>query len=189
MISIIDFETTGLLKEGSNDFLAQPGITQIGLVRLDEKFNEIGHVDQLINPDIAAGAWSQEAIKVTGIGPEQVKDAPTLLGVFDVFANAVRGSLFWSGYNTPFDKGVLWHQLMRYGLEKNFPWPPRDFDLMKSVGDKLGSPPGKRHNRWKLGDAYQKIFGKQFDDAHTGIADCRAVADLIREHFGKDYVK
>lgn len=187
MIGIIDFETTGLIRDGSNDFLAQPGITQIGLVVLDEKLVEVGHIDQLINPDIAAAAWSEQAIKITGIGPDEVKNAPTLLGVFDAFATAVRGSLYWSGYNTEFDKKVLWFQLLRYGLERNFPWPPRDIDMMKLVGEHLGNPPGKRHNRWKLTEGYEKIFGKPFDDAHTGIADCRAVADLFRE-IGKEHV-
>ena len=181
MISIIDFETTGLLKEGSNDFLAQPGITQIGLVLPDDKLQETHHINQLVNPDIAAGAWSPEAIKVTGIGPEQVKDAPTLLGVFDTFANAVRGSLYWAGYNTKFDKGVLWHQLMRYGLEKNFPWPPRDADVMKAVGRALGFVPGKRHDRWKLGDAHLKIVGKPLEGAHDGLADCRGTAAIMRK--------
>lgn len=187
MISIIDFETTGLIKEGSNDFLIQPGITQIGVVVLNDKLEEIAFIDQLINPDIAAAAWSEEAIKVTGIGPEQVKDAPTLLGVFDTFANAVRGSLYWSGYNTKFDKSVLWFQLLRYGLEKNFPWPPRDFDMMKAVSRKLGTVPGKRHDRWKLGDAYQKIFCKPLEGAHDGLADCRGTAEIMR-HLPNEFV-
>jgi DNA polymerase III epsilon subunit-like protein len=181
VISIIDFETTGLIKEGSQDFLAQPGITQIGLVTLGEDLSEIGAIDQIINPDIASGAWSEEAIKVTGIGPEQVKDAPSFLGFFDKFADAVRGGLYWGGYNTKFDRDVLWFQLLRYGLEKNFPWPPREFDMMKLVSNKLGYVPGKRHNRWKLTDAYEHVFKKSFDDAHSGIADVRAVADLMRE--------
>ncbi len=187
MISIIDFETTGLLKEGSNDFLAQPGITQIGVVILDDKLQELRFMDQLINPDIAAGAWSQEAIAVTGIGPEQVKDAPTLLGVFDKFATQLLGSTYWAGYNTPFDKGVLWHQLMRYGLEKNFPWPPRDLDVMKIVSNTLGSVPGKKHNRWKLGDAHLKITGKPLSEAHDGLADCRGTAAIMRK-LGHEFV-
>jgi hypothetical protein len=94
--------------------------------------------------------------------------------------------MFWSGYHTKFDRDVLWFQLLRYGLEKNFPWPPREHDMMKSVGQHLGYAPGKKHNRWKLGDAYEKVFGRRFEDAHTGIADCRAVADLVRV-FGKQY--
>jgi DNA polymerase-3 subunit alpha len=111
-----------------------------------------------------------------------------LLGAFDTFANAVRGSMFWTGYNTEFDKKVLWYQLLRYGLERNFPWPPRDLRCHEDRQRQLGFVPGKRHNRWKLTDAYQKIFGKPFPDAHSGIADVRATAEIMREKWAKEYV-
>jgi DNA polymerase-3 subunit epsilon len=181
MISVIDFETTGLLDEKSRDFLRQPGITQIGLVVLDQDLNEIAHLDTLINPEIAAGAWSKEAIETTGITPAQVKDAPSFMGIFDTFANAVRGSLYWGGFNNHFDRGVLWHQLMRYGFEKNFPWPPREIDAMKIANQHINAK-GKRGAKWNsLTDAYREITGRELKEAHDALNDVRATAEIIRE--------
>lgn len=181
MIAIIDFETTGLLDDKSNDFMRQPGITQIGLVCLDPKtLRETASFSTLVNPELAAFAWSKEAIAVTGIGPEQVKGSPSLLGVFGEFAGRVVGATVWSGYNIKFDMGVLWFNLLRYGLERNFPWPPVSRDIMHEAGSHLAKAGKRGQKRWKLGDAYQEILGKPMPQAHNALADCRGVADIMR---------
>lgn len=177
-ISFIDFETTGLLKEGSNDFMVQPGIVQIGAIRVNDKGKEIARLDQIINPEMSI---PEVASKVHGIYEADVKKAPTLFEFFPQFADFVLGSRTWGGYNNPFDQGVLWFQLVRYGFERRFPWPPESLDVMKLVSRHLGPVPGKSHDRWKLGNAYKEILGKTLEGAHGAIEDIAGTVDVWRE--------
>lgn len=181
-IAIIDFETTGLLKDGERDWLKQPGIVQMGVSLLDlDTLKEVATINSFVNPDIAEEAWEPGAIATHKIIPGMVKNTPSLLGHFQDFAGMVVGSRFWCGYNVPFDKGILWHQLNRYGLERNFPWPPQDIDVMTVVTKELGTVRGKRHGRWKLVDAYREIIGHDYEGAHDGLADCRATGEILRK--------
>jgi DNA polymerase III epsilon subunit-like protein len=181
LIVIIDTETTGLIDQKSKDFMKQPGITQLGAIKLDSKLKEIGRFSTLVNPELAEGAWSKEAISVTGIGPKEVKDAPSYLGTFAPFAKFISGSLFWTGYNTGFDQDVIHYQNMRYGMERNFPWPLHCIDAMRLVSDHLNGKGKRGVKRWKLGDAYAEIMGEELKDAHDAVADCIGVADIIRK--------
>ena len=182
MIAVIDTETTGLLKDGVTDWLMQPGIVQLGVVMLDpETLEERSSFETAINPELPVQRWEEGAIKTHGISPDDVKNAPTLMGAFGAFAQSIVGATHWAGYNIRFDKGVIWHQLFRYGFERHFPWPPRDLEVMDLVSKHLGTVPGKRHNRWKLGDAYAKIVGTTFEEAHDALADVRATAQLLKK--------
>lgn len=190
---VIDFETTGLLVPG-REWSVQPGITQVGAVKLDADLKEVGIYHSLVNPELAAAAWSEKAIEVTGIGPAQVANSPTLFAIFPAFAEFVRGSRVWTGWNTPFDRDVLYHQLCRYGFEKNFPWPPEEIDAMK-VFSASRNVQGKRGTKFlKLGEAYELANGFPLKDAHDAVADVRAVASVLRAmkekvEFGDKIVK
>lgn len=167
--------------------MRQPGIVQIGALVLDDKLNEIEAFDTLVNPDIAEGAWQENAIKTHGITPARVANAPSLLGAFSRFASLVNGSVYWCGYNTKFDRDVLWYQLLRYGFERSFPWPIEELDVMKIVSKKLGKVAGKTHDRWKLVDAYAKLFNGETYEAHDALADVRATGRVLRE-IGRPYL-
>lgn len=180
MILFCDFETTGLLKQGSNDWMTQPGIVQIGAIKANEDGDVLGELVQTINPEMKI---DEGAAKVHGFTDEKVKGAPTLFEFLPEFADFTIGCGAWGGYNTPFDKGVLWFQLLRYGFETNFPWPPKELDVMKLVSKHLGQVPGKNHDRWKLGNAYEKILGKPLEGAHDALDDIRATVAIWKEIF------
>ena len=189
-ILVIDFETTGLVKEGVTDFLAQPGICQIGAVILDRgigpnvggshtvgEWNFDGQLESFINPEIAQ--WEAGAIKVHGLSPEKVRDEPTFFEFFPKLAAFAKGCSHWAGYNTKFDRDVLWFQLLRYGFERNFPWPPGEIDVMQLAARRLNIQ-GKRGQKWpKLVDAYTEVFGKSYEGAHDALADVRATGELL----------
>lgn len=177
-IAFIDYETTGLLVQGSNDFMVQPGIVQIGAIRLDDKGKEVARLDQIINPEMKIG---EQASKVHGLYEEHVQDAPTFFEFFPTFADFVLGARSWGGYNNPFDQGVLWFQLIRYGFERRFPWPMEDIDVMKLVSRHLGTVPGKGHDRWKLGNAHLEILGKPLEGAHGAIEDIEGTVNVWRK--------
>lgn len=188
MIFLCDFETTGLVKEGVTDFLVQPGIVQIGAVVLCDHngdqdyapYEEVEHLNVLINPEIPDQRWEAGAIKVHGITPDKVQEAPTFFAIFDQFAEMAEGCDTWSGYNTKFDQDVLWHQLLRYGFERRFPWPRKDLDVMRLAKDHMAME-GKRGNKNpKLVEIYEHLFHETFD-AHDALEDIRATARVLRE--------
>lgn len=179
MIVVQDFETTGLLVNG-RDWSFQPGIVQIGAIKLDDDLNEVGRFQTLINPEMAEAAWSKEAMETTGITPKHVADAPTFFGCFYEYADFMRGAKYWCGWNAAFDLKVLKHQLDRYGYEMNFPWPSYHIDAMKTAGRVLEMK-GKKGTKFpKLEEAYELILKKKLVDAHDAMADVLATAEIIR---------
>ncbi len=180
MILLTDFETTNLLDDRSSDFMRQPGIVQLGMVKLDDDFNEVDHLVSLVNPEIAAGAWGEKAIATHGITPDQVIGAPTFYALFPTLAAFARGCHSWGGYNIRFDKGVLWFQLLRYGFEKNFPWPQNEIEVMDLVKRHLELRGRRDVKPPKLAEAYEKIVGKPMIGAHDALDDIRGTAEILR---------
>lgn len=181
MIFNCDFETTDLVHEGVSDFLAQPGIVQIGVTILNDKYDEVASWESLVNPEKALSQWSEGAIKVHGITPSMVDDAPTFFAVFDKIAELALGCDAWSGYNTPFDKSVLWFQLLRYGFERSFPWPRRDLDVMKFAKDFMAMEGKRGVKPPKLIEIYEHLFPGESFDAHDALEDVRASARVLKE--------
>lgn len=200
MIFLCDTETTGLLSK-SHDFMAQPGICQIGAVKLEWRFLtdvskpeeveqflkdgtrtatlvEIDSFYTLVNPE--AVKWEEGAVKTHGITQEMVKDAPTMFEIGPALARFALGCDTWGGYNTHFDKRVLKWQLEKYGLDMHFPWPPLEVDVM-ALANKAMEQQGKRGTKNpKLTEAYEHFLGKPLVDAHDALADIRATADVWR---------
>lgn len=172
--AVIDFETTDLVKDGGT-WDVQPGIVQIGAAIIDgERVTRT--FQALINPEKTV--WSAKAMEVNGLNPDLVKDAPTFYEIFPEFANFVNGSMAWVGYNTKFDRDVLFYQLQRYGFERRFPWPVTEIDVMATAGERLGGAGKQGNKRWKLVDAYREVFGKDYDGAHDAMNDVLATAEL-----------
>lgn len=173
MIIVVDFETTGLIRAGK-DIL--PGITQIGAVKLDADLNEIASFETEVNPELHPEQWEEGAIKLRGIGPGDLDNAPTFFAAFWDFAAFVRGSLIWSGHNiNSFDTKVLANQLARYGFAHHFPWPTHHVDTMDLVRNEYGK-------RKKLGDVYKDITGKKLEGAHDALNDIRATVVILKKY-------
>jgi len=176
---VIDFETTDLLKDGVTDFLAQPGICQVGAMRIRSTMDGLYCDDEfqsLVNPEIAK--WADGAMKVHGLTPEKIVSAPTFFELFPKLAEFVLGCDTWVGYNNPFDVDVLKFQLQRYGFDTSFPWPPKQVDVMTIASKRLNGMGKRGQKRWKLVDAYQEVFGVGFEGAHDAMNDVRATGKL-----------
>lgn len=170
MITVLDFETTGLVRPGKP---LLPGITQIGAIKLDRNLNEIDSFQMDVNPEIIPSDWEEGAIKLRGIGPGDLDHAPTFFAAFWSLAEFVRGSLVLCGHNiNGFDTKVLAGQLERYGFTHHFPWPTHHVDTMDLVVKEYG-------RRKKLGDVYQDITGKKLKDSHEALPDVRAAATIL----------
>lgn len=167
----VDFETTGLPSE-KRSHEAQPGIVQIGIAILDDSFNEIGHINQMINPE--KPVWDPGAIKAHGISPEKVKGEPSLLAFLPTLVETFLGQRHWIGFNNPFDRGVLWWQLLRYGWHARFPWPYKDLDMMALSKDYCNIQGKQGVKPPKLIELHQKLFNEGFSGAHDAMNDVRA---------------
>ncbi len=182
MLLGLDLETTGFLNQSSTDPARQPGIVQVGAVRLNIKtLDEIDTFSCLVDPEIPI--WSESAIETHGIKPEDVKGQPSFFSVGLLLARYSVGCTHFFGYNgKKFDQPVLAWQLKRYGLEYSFPWPPEHVDVMElamkmmRVGSKRG---GMKF--MKLTEAYEHFTGKKLDNAHDALADIRATATVLRK--------
>jgi DNA polymerase-3 subunit epsilon len=183
VILFLDTETTGLVTK-SQDFMAQPGICQIGAVKLLEPgdrdragdvvsmHHEVDSFYTLVNPEFVK--WEDGAMKTHGMSPETVKDAPTFFEIGPALARFAMGCRAWAGYNIKFDKDVLWFQLLKYGLERSFPWPPEEIEVMK-LTNKVMEQQGKRGTKNpKLQEAYQHFLGTPLIGAHDALSDIRA---------------
>lgn len=173
MLIAVDFETTGLIRGNTSDPFAQPGIVQIGMVRLDGKFNEISSFKSFVNPEIPAERWEPIAIDTHGIKPNDVISSPSFATLFNEIAAFASNCKYWIGYNTRFDMDILWFQLMRYKFERSYPWPRYDVDIMSYVTHRLGK-------QTKLGVAYNLITGRPMEGAHDALADLRGTIEIAR---------
>lgn len=184
-VLFLDTETTGLVTK-STDFMGQPGICQLGAVRLVNSFSdengnpsewvEDGHIDCLVNPEHVK--WHDDAIKTHGITPDRVRDAPTFFEIGPMLAQFTVGCEVWYGYNAKFDQDVVWYQLLKYGLERNFPWPPVCVDVMQIAARKMEMQGKRGIKNPSLSEAYHHFFGKPFDGAHNALADIRATIEV-----------
>lgn len=99
-----DFETTGL-------YPAQDTIVELGAVRfLDSKV--VAEYQALVNPERPIPA---DAVKVSGISNEMVKDSPVLSQVLPGFMSFIEGSVLLA-HNAGFDLGFLRTELERHSL-------------------------------------------------------------------------
>jgi DNA polymerase-3 subunit alpha len=194
MITLIgvDFETTGLLDNTTEDFSKQPGIVEIGLVKYQYSnaggglFLEESNVDKRINPEIPV--WDPKAIEVHGIQPEQVKDEPTLAEYLPELATYFAGATYWVGANCDFDKDVLYYQLHRYGWRTRFPWPRMTIDVLK-IGKDVANIQGKSDSKFpSLTELHEHLFGQRFDGAHGAKQDVYAATRCAIELWKRGYI-
>jgi len=179
MITVMDLETTGLVRPGKDTL---PGITQIGAIKLDADLNEIASFTMDVNPELIPDEWEQGAIDLRGVGPNDLIHCPTFFAAFYPFADFVRGSVIWCGHNiNSFDTIVLSRNLYRYGFTHHFPWPSFHIDTMDLCRKEYGK-------RRKLGDVYKDITGNKLEGAHEALPDIRATATILRT-FGAEEAK
>jgi len=188
MLCVYDLETTGLPNKSRSDL---PGIIQIAAALYDADGTEVDVFETRVNPELPEKDWEQGAIKVTGIGPDQVeKDWPSFFAAFPAFADFVARAKVLSGYNiVGFDDDVLFNNLVRYGFEKNFPWPRQRLDVMDVAKreysrqrDASLNHKGQRGNRApKLTTLYFELFETPLEGAHDALNDVRGTARVAFE--------
>jgi DNA polymerase-3 subunit alpha len=181
---LVDFETTDLTNH-SEDPSLQPGIVQVGLIEIDEMWNEVEAHTFLVNPEMAV---SPGAFKTHGLSEEKLREEPTLAALLPRLAQIFRRHDTWVGFNNEFDRTVLWYQLLRYNWARRFPWPSRDLDIMKIARDIINVAGKQDIKHPNLTELHTKLFGEGFAAAHDAMADCRATLRCGQELSRRGYV-
>jgi len=170
---IFDTETTGLLAPKLAPLHRQPYMTEIYAVKVDNDFNILGEINQLIKVPVKV---SKLITKLTGIDDKMLEDQPT----FEDFALELK--IFFEdademiAHNLPFDKSILQFQYDRAEMDINFPLK-QTCTIQKSM-----SLTGRRMS---LQNLHKKLLGQGFADAHRAKNDVMALVRVYHNMLGK----
>lgn len=175
-ILLIDFEGGGLDLDHSEP-------TQLGAVLLDrETLEEKSYYLSLIaveHPEKMA----QEAIDISGIGPEMLRDAPVRKKVASEFLAKFGTNVFLASWNSSVDQALLrmvmksiGKDIFEYDYHYFDVWPVVYMHLSKQgYGNTIRLEPTLKH------------FGMPARGKHDALEDCRVTAEVLRKvYFAKD---
>lgn len=156
----LDLETTGLN-------IMRDRIVQIALLKYSKNGEEATELEMLINPGIPI---SEEAMKVHGITPSDLKNKPTFAQIGQKIYDFI-GNADLAGYNSNrFDIPMLIEEFARIGL---------DFDISHRKLVDVQRLFYKMEPR-TLSAAYKFYLNKEMTDAHDAMADVRATAEILQ---------
>lgn len=168
----IDLETTGLN-------VLRDRIIQIGMLKYSKNKEDPEELDMLINPGIPI---SEEAIKVHGILPSDLRNKPSFNQVADKLYKFI-GNADLAGYNSNrFDIPMLIEEFARAGF---------DFDIENRKLIDIQRLFYKMEPR-TLSAAYKFYLNKEMTDAHDALSDVKATAEILKGQLemyeGKDFL-
>ena len=154
-IIIFDTETTGLLQPENSDLKMQPKIIEFYGVKLNEEFEILGEINQLIYPE---EELSETIKRVTGIKDSDLVGKPVFADVadsiFEFFANADLSV----AHNHGFDRGMLDVEFKR--LDKTHLPAKHDLCTVEATMGLMG-------HRLSLTRLHWILFKKTFDVSIT----------------------
>lgn len=155
-IVCVDTETTG--TSGARDEI-------LSVAMVDGDGNELLY--SLVKP-AHRKKWD-DAERINGISPKDVKDAPLLLEIADKIESILASADILVGYNLEFDIEML----QRGGI--SIP-PVERFDVMRAFAPIYGEwAEWKKDWKWQRLEKCAEYYGYSFD-AHNALEDARATA-------------
>ena len=187
MFLVFDTETTGL--PNPRHYISderQPHCVQLAAIKFDANFNIDTVVDMIARPDgwtippnVAAihGITTERALKV-GVPEQELVN--TFQKLFDSCTTII-------GHNIKFDKMIMDIAASRSKPRTMFDWKYREnvctMDMLQDVIQIPPTPKMVKYGRTgykapRLSEAYQFMFGKDFEDAHNALADVKATFEI-----------
>lgn len=166
----LDTETSGLLAPDSASLELQPHMTELSMVRTDEKLKIIDEFHSMFKIPIPL---SEMIVRITGITDEMLKDKKTFLEQRREISKFMIGSTHAIGHNVNFDMDVLKFELRRINYEHYFSWP-----MFRKCTVELSFP--IKNKRMKLSDLYKLATGKTIEGAHRSKADTLATIECYK---------
>ena len=151
----LDTETTGLLLPQAAPLDAQPYLVEICILGSDFEYH------RLVKPRIPIPA---EVTRIHGIDDAKVAGAPSFADIVNEISDLISGQMV-NAYNASFDLNVLRFEYMRLGLVMPVAhWHDPMHDAQMDTG-----------KRWKQADLYAALTGSKLVNAHSALADTRAL--------------
>ncbi len=168
---ILDTETTNLAAPEAAPIEQQPWVTEFAAIKVDDKLKEVERLEFLCRPKVPIPA---EAVQITGITNEMVKDKPPFSAFVPRLIDFFLGERCMVAHNMSYDATVLRHELNRLGRVTAFPWPPVQICTVEQTLSIKGF-------RINLGDLHLELTGKPHKDAHRAMADVEALYRVVKE--------
>jgi DNA polymerase-3 subunit epsilon len=169
---VFDTETTELLKTEMANVDTQPHIIEIAMIKLDDKYKEIGSLEFLLKPRTILN--DEEHKNITGLSNADLENCPTFVEVYPQIVNFVLGERRILAHNLPFDLGVLVAELKRINMEHCFPYPPEQVCTVEATAHIKGK-------RLRLIELYELALKKKLKQDHRAMSDAVALAEIVRK--------
>ncbi len=182
MYFIFDTETAGLPKDWKapvTNLKNWPRVIQLAWSLHDKDGKMIDSQEDIIKP--VGFKIDPKAAKVHGITNEiAAAKGVALEGVLARFVEAVGKSKHLVAHNISFDYHIMGAELLRAKQSNIMAKMDQICTMKETVG--FCQLPGKYGFKWPtLTELHLKVFGKNFEGAHTAMADVRACADCFFE--------
>ncbi|MFO0954963.1 MAG: 3'-5' exonuclease [Candidatus Saccharibacteria bacterium] len=175
-VLLIDFESTGFVKNSTGDIIDSGEPTQLGAVLLDARsLQEVSHFSSDIQADPAKlDAWVQAHTDIT---PERVIRAPSRAEVAKrLVEQFAPESVFLASWNIHYDRGWL-DVLLRSIDRRESLFDYHHIDVWSLAYHYLCS-----HGRSDVirSEETFALFGQSARAAHNALDDCRRTAEVLR---------
>jgi DNA polymerase-3 subunit epsilon len=171
IINCFDFETTGLIVNRLRSLDKHPWAVELYMEHLDTEALEVGRkFESYFKP---GAKFDAGAAKVTGLTDEFLLDKPLFSDKIDEIQEMIEQSDILAGQNIQFDLHIMKFEFQRCGRELKLEGK-RLIDTIEQTSYLFGYRP-------KLGDLYEHLFGKRFQDSHKASADAVATTEIIVE--------
>lgn len=185
MYLIFDTETTGVPHNKTaplTDLDNWPRVVQIAWELHDNKGKLISQHNYLVRPDGFDIPFKAE--QVHGISTQRAhEEGKPLKEVIGKFNEDLERTAVLIGHNIEFDVNILGAEFIRLGLKPDPLLEAKKLDtgVVSVEFCQLSGGPGGKLKMPRLSELHQKLFGKDFDDAHDASYDVAATA---RSFFG-----
>jgi DNA polymerase-3 subunit alpha (Gram-positive type) len=169
MYLIFDTETTDLVHNSLRPLGKQPKLIEFFGLRLNRDMEEIGAIQQLINPGIPI---PEEITKITSITNDMVKEAPMVHEVISDLVKIIENNDTVVAHNLSYDMSIMNFEGLRCGWQ--IKWP-------KHLVCTVEATEWMKGHRLKLASLYEELFGETFENAHRAENDVRATARIFVE--------
>lgn len=182
MYLFFDTETTGLPKNWKApvaDVDNWPRLVQIAWLFFDKEGDQIASGDYIVRPE--GFMIPPESSSIHGVSTERaLEEGVPIRDVLQKFHEAISPAEFLVAHNIRFDEKIVGAEFLRLGTENILEQKSKICTMEKATN--FCAIEGPYGYKWpKLSELHQKLFGKDFDEAHDAAVDIRATATCFWE--------
>lgn len=189
MIIFFDTETTGLpidWKAPVTDLENWPRLVEIAWIITDESGKRIHEHHSIIKPN--GFEIPRQASDVHGITTEiAIEEGVELSEVLNEFQELLSSNQeILVAHNMSFDEKIIHAEFLRNNLK----FPDCQKICTKDESTNFCKLPGPYGFKWpQLGELHRKLFGYDFNDAHSALIDTRVLVNCFFELIRRGIVK